>query len=98
MADKPLGITEARNKLGTLVARAVHAHQHITISRSDDEIAVLVSKADYDRFQRLAYQDDIRHVKEQMAAVQRGDLTPSSYADVEELHAAIGRGPNGEFL
>ncbi|GGP16820.1 type II toxin-antitoxin system Phd/YefM family antitoxin [Nonomuraea glycinis] len=87
---EPLGISEARSQLGTLVARAVHGHQPTTIRRSNAERAVLISEADYEELLRARRELEAGHVTEAIAAHARGEREMITYDSKEALYADLG--------
>ncbi|MET8004585.1 type II toxin-antitoxin system Phd/YefM family antitoxin [Nonomuraea glycinis] len=87
---EPLGISEARSQLGTLVARAVHGHQPTTIRRSTTERAVLISEADYEELLRARRELEAGHVTEAIAAHARGEREMITYDSKEALYADLG--------
>ncbi|MEV0353345.1 type II toxin-antitoxin system Phd/YefM family antitoxin [Nonomuraea sp. NPDC050680] len=84
-----LGIVEARNQLGTLVARAVHGHAVTRISRSSHERAVLISEADYEELLRARRELEAGHVTEAIAAHARGEREMMTYDSKEALYADL---------
>lgn len=85
-----LGIAEARTKLGTLVARAVHGHQPTMITRSSTERAVLISEEDYEALLRARRELETGRVSQAIAAEERGELTMLRYDTEAALYADLG--------
>ncbi|GII06126.1 type II toxin-antitoxin system prevent-host-death family antitoxin [Planobispora takensis] len=96
MTNETLGIVEARKRLGPLVARAVHGHQPTTITRSDEERAVLISEEEYEELLRLRREREIESVTAAIAARKRGELSTHSYSSPDELYADLGLPVSGE--
>jgi prevent-host-death family protein len=93
MEMEQIGIVEARTRLGTLVSRAVHAHVPVKISRSADEHAVLISEDEYAELQRLRELAEVTALKEQMAAVERGEQRMISFGSKADAFAHFGVAP-----
>lgn len=96
MTTDSLGIVEARKKLGTLVARAAHSHQHTRISRSEDERAVLISEEEYEELLRLRHEREADDVAVAIAARQRGELEMVGYDSRDDLYADLDLPAGGE--
>lgn len=90
MTADTLGIVEARNKLGVLVSRAVHAHKPTTITRSDEEHAVLISAEEYEELLQLRHERELRTVTAAIAAHQEGESEMVSYDSRDALFADLG--------
>ncbi|MFE3452235.1 type II toxin-antitoxin system prevent-host-death family antitoxin [Nonomuraea sp. NPDC059194] len=90
MKTDSLGIVEARNKLGVLVSRAVHGHQPTTISRSEDERAVLISEEEYEELLRLREEREIGRVREAIASRERGEMRMHRYESAAQLYSDYG--------
>ncbi|GIH80986.1 type II toxin-antitoxin system Phd/YefM family antitoxin [Planobispora longispora] len=96
MTNETLGIVEARKRLGPLVARAVHGRQPTTITRSDEERAVLISEKEYEELLRAREELEIGRVREAIAARERGELRMHRYETRDELYADFGLPAPGE--
>ncbi|MFI7637774.1 type II toxin-antitoxin system prevent-host-death family antitoxin [Nonomuraea sp. NPDC049400] len=90
MTIDSLGIVEARNKLGVLVSRAVHAHRPTRISRSEDERAVLISEEEYEELLRLRQEREADQVREAIAARESGEIRLHRYESRDELYTDFG--------
>ncbi|SEH01384.1 prevent-host-death family protein [Nonomuraea solani] len=96
MKTDSLGIVEARNKLGTLVARAVHGHEITLISRSAGERAVLISEADYEELLSARRELEAGQVRDAIAARERGELRLHRYESRDDVYADFGLPAPGE--
>ncbi|MFG3437286.1 type II toxin-antitoxin system Phd/YefM family antitoxin [Nonomuraea sp. NPDC047897] len=96
MTPDALGIVEARNRLGTLVARAVHGHQVTRITRSADERAVLISEADYEELLRARHELEAARVAAAVAAHERGEREMMTYDSKAALYAALDLPASGD--
>ncbi|WP_240196831.1 type II toxin-antitoxin system Phd/YefM family antitoxin [Nonomuraea lactucae] len=90
------GITAARDILGPLVSRAVHAHRPTVIKRSDDEHAVLISVADYEELLRARDEVEAGRIREAIAARERGEMRMHRYESRDQVYADLGLPTPGE--
>jgi prevent-host-death family protein len=95
MSIETLGIADARPRLGSLVARAHHAHQPTMITRSTSETAVLISRDDYDDLLRLRREREVADVASLMDAAASGEVTMAAYDSADDLYADLGLPPGG---
>ncbi|MEU9836254.1 type II toxin-antitoxin system Phd/YefM family antitoxin [Streptosporangium sp. NPDC048047] len=96
MTNDALGIVEARNNLGVLVARAAHRREATRIRRSAGERAVLISEEDYEELLRLRREQEVAGVAAAIAAHGRGETDMAAYDSAADLYADLGLPAPGE--
>ena len=87
-----LGVSVARDQLGPLVSRAVHAHRPTRIKRSDQEHAVLISEEEFKEYLRLKHEREAAGLREMMAAASRGEIAMTVYTSRDEAYTDLGLG------
>ncbi|ACZ88061.1 type II toxin-antitoxin system prevent-host-death family antitoxin [Streptosporangium roseum] len=96
MKNDALGIVEARNNLGVLVARAAHRHEATRIRRSASERAVLISEEEYEELLRLRREREAADVVTAIAAAERGEVKLAGYDSAAALYADLDLPAPGE--